>query len=122
MGKYKKLSARYCGPFVITKKINQQDYKLLLPPHIKVHNVFHINLLKEYVLDANHILDDGLPLVSKDGILDITLERILQSREHSLQIRSINEYLIKWTTYLEEDATWEREDSLVQTYPNFMSR
>ena len=49
MGKFKKLIARYCGPYVITKKINDQAYELLLPPHVKVHNVFHVNVLKRYV-------------------------------------------------------------------------
>ena len=79
-GKFKKLSARYCGPYVITKKINNQAYALLLPPHINVHNVFHVSLLKKYVLDANHILGDEIALVSKDGTLDISPKRILQTR------------------------------------------
>ena len=121
LGKYKKLSARYCGPYPIIKRINNQAYELLLPAHIKVHNVFHISLLKKYVPDANHILDE-LPLVSKDGTLDINPERVLQSRTRALRNRTLNEYLIKWTGYPEEDATWEREDMLITNYPDFMSR
>ena len=122
LGKFKKLSARYCGPYVIIKKLNNQAYQLLLPPNVKVHNVFHVNLLKKYVPDANHILDDDLPLITKDGTLDITPERILQYRTRILRNRTINEYLIKWTGYPEEDATWEREDSLDSAYPEFLSR
>ena len=121
LGKFKKLSARYCGPYVITKKINDQAYELLLPPDVKVHNVFHISLLKKYVPDELHILDEQ-PLISKDGTLDITPERILQTRERTLRSRTINEHLIKWTGYPEEDASWEREDTLISTYPEFMSR
>ena len=94
LGKYKKLSARYCGPYTIIKRINNQAYELLLSAHIKVHNVFHISLLKKYVPDANHILDE-LPLVSKDGTLDINPERVLQSRTRALRNRTLNEYLIK---------------------------
>ena len=120
--KFKKLSARYCGPYVIIKKINNQAYQLLLPPNVKVHNVFHVNLLKKYVPDANHILDDELPLITNDGTLDIKPERILQYRTRILRNKIINEYLIKWTGYPEEDATWEREDSLVSAYPEFLSR
>ena len=74
LGKYKKLSARYCGPYLITKKLLEQAYELQLPSHIKVHNVFHVNLLKRYVTDESHILGDELPLVTKDDILDITPE------------------------------------------------
>ena len=120
--KYKKLSARYCGPYRITKKINDQAYELLLPPHVKVHNVFHISLLKRYVPDVNHILDDELPLVTQKGTLDITPEAILQTRVCTLRNRIINEYLIKWTSYPVEDATWEREDLLQKEYPEFLSR
>ena len=58
LGKYKKLSAQYCGPYLITKKLLDQAYELQLPPHIKVYNVFHVNLLKRYVPNENHILGD----------------------------------------------------------------
>ena len=105
LGKYKKLSARYCGPYLITKKINDQSYELSLPPHIKIHNVFYINIPKKYVPDENHILGDELPLVTKEGTLDITLERILQSKECILRNKSIMEHLIKWTGYPKQDAS-----------------
>ena len=97
LGKYKKLNARYCGPYLITKKLSKQAYELQLPPHIKVHNVFHVNILKRYVPNESHILGDELPLVTKDGILDITPERILQTRERVLCNKSIMKHLIKWT-------------------------
>ena len=100
LGKYKKISARYCGPYPIMQKINDQAYKLMLPPHVKVHDVFHINLLKKYVPDDNHILGDETLLVSKDSAFDITPERILQTRERILHNRSINKHLIKWMGYL----------------------
>ena len=57
MGKYKKLSPKVCGPYVITKKVGEQAYELLLPPKLKIHNVFHVSLLKKYVPDVSHILD-----------------------------------------------------------------
>ena len=122
LGKFKKLSARYCGLYIITKKVNSQAYALLLPPHIKVHNVFHVSLLKKYVPDDNHILGDEIALVSKDGTLDINPERILQTRQCILRNRTIIKHLIKWKGYPEEDASWEREDSLLNSYPEFMSR
>ena len=122
LGKFTKLSARYCGPYVITKRINEQAYKLLLSSHIKVHNVFHVSLLKKYVPDNRYILGDEQPLVSKDGTLDINPESILQTRECILCNKTQREYLIKWTGYPEEDASWEREDLLTNTYPDFMSR
>ena len=71
--------------------------------------------------DAKHILNDELP-VTQEGTLDITPEAILQTRVHTLQNCTINKYLIKWTSYPDEDATWEREDLLQKEYPEFLSR
>eukprot|EP00250_Pteridium_aquilinum_P031772 c44232_g1_i1 orf=492-665(+) len=39
--KYTKLTPRYCGPCEITREINNQAYKLFVPPHLEFHNVFH---------------------------------------------------------------------------------
>ena len=46
LGNYKKLAYRYCGPFEIMQRIGEQFYKLELPLHLHVHNVFHASLLK----------------------------------------------------------------------------
>ena len=32
------------------------------------------------------------------------------------------EYLVKWIGYPDHDATWEREDSLVKSYLDFVLR
>ena len=46
----KKFRSRYIGPYKILEKISSQAYKLELPPNMKVHPVFHINLLTEFFL------------------------------------------------------------------------
>ena len=57
MGKGRKLSFRYCGHFEVLRRMGEQSYKLALPPHLHVHDVFHVNLLKKYVPNLGHILD-----------------------------------------------------------------
>ena len=59
-GKYKKLSPRYCGLNTITKRVGNLAYQLLLPKNVKVHNVFHVSLLKKYIADPSHVLNDGV--------------------------------------------------------------
>jgi hypothetical protein len=51
------LVARYCGPFEILEKIGLVSYMLALLASMRVHNVFHVSLLKKYVHDFNHIID-----------------------------------------------------------------
>eukprot|EP00253_Pinus_taeda_P017334 PITA_17334 len=51
-----KLAPRYCGPFQILARVGPVAYQLALLSHIRVHNVFHISVLKKYVYDPKHVI------------------------------------------------------------------
>ena len=57
LGSYAKLAPKYCGPFEILVRVGPLAYKLALPPHIRIHNFFHISILKMYIHDATHLID-----------------------------------------------------------------
>ena len=69
LGNCSKLETRYCGPFEILERIGPVSYMLAFPASMTVHNVFHVSLLKKYILDANHVIDWNVIQVEQEGVL-----------------------------------------------------
>jgi len=57
LGNCYKLVPRFVVPFEILTLIRPMTYQLKLPTNLKVHNGFHISLLKSYIHDTNHIIN-----------------------------------------------------------------
>ena len=56
-GKKGKLSLRFIGPYRILERIRLVSYCLALSPELaKLHNVFHVSMLRRYRYDESHIL------------------------------------------------------------------
>ncbi|KAK8636360.1 hypothetical protein V6N13_124106 [Hibiscus sabdariffa] len=57
-GKKGKLSPRYIGPVEVIEKVGLVAYRLALPPEFdKIHNVFHVSMLRRYRSDLSHVLE-----------------------------------------------------------------
>ncbi|XP_068319493.1 uncharacterized protein [Pyrus communis] len=56
-GKKGKLSPRYIGPYMVTERVGEVAYRLELPPELaRVHNVFHVSMIRHYVADPSHVI------------------------------------------------------------------
>ncbi len=98
---------RYIGPFKILKKVGTQAYELELPPTMKMHDVFHVSLLKTYHEDGSH--QPPPVTILMDGEQEHEVERILDHRQEGRRSKS---YLVRWTGYGPEHDTWEPETAL----------
>ena len=50
-----KLSPRFIGPYEVIEKVGPVAYHLALPPELeKIHNVFHVSMLRRYRSDSSH--------------------------------------------------------------------
>ena len=88
-GKKGKLALRYIGPFEVIKVVGKATYQLRLPAQLsKVHDVFHVSMLRKYLSDAMSVvnLED---IEVQDGV---TYEeqpmRILDTKEKVLRNKS----------------------------------
>ena len=56
-GKKGKLSPRFIGPYEVIEKVGPVAYRLALPPELeKIHNVFHVSMLRRYRSDLSHVV------------------------------------------------------------------
>ena len=67
-GRRGKLRPRYIGPYEIIARVGTVAYRLDLPPELsKVHNVFHVFMLRKYIPDPSQVLKNR-PVELKDNL------------------------------------------------------
>ncbi|KAK6143438.1 hypothetical protein DH2020_023786 [Rehmannia glutinosa] len=118
-GKKGNLRPRYIGPFEILERIGDVAYRLALPPELAaVHNVFHISMLRKYISEPSHIINQEELDVSNNLTYEESPVAILGKKVHKLRNREVPLVLIQWSRHGREEATWERDEEILAKYPN----
>jgi transposase InsO family protein len=101
----KKLDDKRIGPFTITEKVSSHAYRLKLPKSLRIHDVFHANLLTAEKRDTEFHWRQITPppVVSENGEEEYEIERILSWR----RTRAGLWYLVRWKGYGLEEDTFE---------------
>jgi transposase InsO family protein len=118
-----KLDRRHLGPFVITEKINEVAFRLDLKG-LRIHDVFHANLLEPYQGDA----PDALPGRPRPAVAPMPVkvtsagafwevDSVLDSRVKAGRL----EYFIRWKGFSAESDSWEPHE-LVKHLPALLRR
>ena len=115
-----KLAPRYIGPFPIIERCGQLAYRLQLLEHLSaVHNVFHVSQLKKCLRPPDKVADiEGVELEPDLTYAEYPI-RVVDQKDRVTRSRTIKWYKVQWNQHLEEEATWESEDFLLENFPEF---
>ena len=95
-GTLAKLKHKFAGPFCITECIGSQSYRLDLPTTWRVHNVFHVLLLKIWREDMyrRYPAPEPTRLEEEDDQEVYEVEKFLCWRHRKIQNRKKREFLV----------------------------
>ncbi|EOY03294.1 Uncharacterized protein TCM_018138 [Theobroma cacao] len=114
-----KLNPRYIGPFRIIERIGLVAYRLELPPELdRIHNVFHVSMLKKYVPDPSHVLEAPPIELHDDLKFEVQPVSILDRKDRVLRNKSISMVKVLWKSARMEEMTWEVKHQMRNQYPH----
>ena len=89
-GKKGKLNPRFIGSYEILERIGPVAYRLVLPPELaKLHNVFHVPMLRRYRSDESQILPVQDVQVQSDFTYDEETKSILAREVKQLRNKKV---------------------------------
>ena len=105
-GRKGKLSPRFIGPFEVTERIGPVAYRLQLPSDLeKIHNVFHVSMLRRYRSDPSHVLSHEIIELRPDLTFEEEPVEILAFDVKELRSKRIPIVKVLWRNHGTEEAT-----------------
>ena len=118
-GKKGKLSPRFIGPYEILDRVGPIAYRLALPPKLaKIHNVFHVSMLRRYRSDPTHIIKAETIEIQPDLTYKEEPVAILASEVKELRRKRIPLVKVLWRNHSTEEAVRESDESMRRQYPH----
>ncbi|KAK5836881.1 hypothetical protein PVK06_012685 [Gossypium arboreum] len=105
-GKKGNLSPRFLGPYRVLKRVGPVAYQLELPPELdRIHDVFHVSMLRRYRSDPSHVV----PVEEIEVRTDLTFEeepiQILDREVKVLRRKLVPLVKVLWRNHGREEAT-----------------
>lgn len=108
-----KVNPRYYGPYQAIEVINEVVVRLRLLPGARIHDVFHIGLLKIFRGQPPNAAPP-LPPMHHGAAVPVPAAAV-----KARLARGVRQILIQWQGQPPLAATWEDIDDFVQRYPKF---
>ncbi|KAA0047049.1 Retrotransposable element Tf2 [Cucumis melo var. makuwa] len=121
-GRKGKLSPRFIRPYQILKPIGHAAYRSALPMELsRIHDVFHVSMLRKYIPDPSHILE-AEPVHLKENLsYEEEPIQILDKKEQVLRNKVIPLVKVLWRNHNTEEVTWETEQAMKARYAHLFT-
>ena len=106
----RKLLPKWIGPYKVLSKVGHVAYHLDLPDALRIHDVFHVSLLRPYASDGT--IQPPPPILIEDEE-HFEVDRILDHMDRKLRQKgNKREFPVRWLGYVPEHNSWEPEENL----------
>ncbi|KAG8489151.1 hypothetical protein CXB51_017187 [Gossypium anomalum] len=98
---------------VVIERVGPLAYRLALPIELeKIHNVFHVSMLRHYRLDPSHVISQTEVEIQPDMTYGEEPVKILAREVKQLRNKSIALVKVLWNRHGVDKATWELEEAM----------
>ena len=99
-GKKGKLSPKFIGPYEVIEKVGPVAYCLALPLELeKIHNVFHVSMLRRYRSNPSHVVSSETIELRPDLTYEEDSVEILAWEVKELQNKNIPLVKVLWRNH-----------------------
>ncbi|KAL4326156.1 hypothetical protein GQ457_11G030770 [Hibiscus cannabinus] len=99
-------------------KVGSVAYGLALPPDFdKIHNFFHVSMLRRYQSDPSHFLEPEEVELKPNLSYEEEPVQILDWEVKRLRNKNVSLVKVLWRNQKVEEATWEPEETMRAQYP-----
>ena len=102
-----KLNPRFIGPYEVIEKVGPVAYRLALPPELeKIHNVFHVSMLRRYRSNPSHVVSLETIELRPNLMYEEEPVEIMTQEVKELRNKRIPLVKVLWRNHKTEEATW----------------
>ncbi|XP_017644518.1 uncharacterized protein LOC108485187 [Gossypium arboreum] len=117
-----KLSHRFIGPYEIIERIGLVAYRLTLLSELeKIHDVFHVSMLRRYRSDPSHVISQTEVEIQPDMTYGEEPIKILDWEIKQLKNKNITLVKVLWHRYGIKEATWGPEEAMRNQYTHLLT-